>query len=181
MRRWWSYRRLRSGDRLRRASKAGNSVDLRFRSSRKVPFIEVSSLGDNGTLSDWVIELPALVASRISNEYAFFVVRLERIALISLDMHIGSAPPYSEVGNVGFSLIESFEGCRARERSCRQLIPDMDHRRDTFTPERGGKSRLREHSSDSLTHCPISSFRETVLLRPVASRMPPFDASSLRE
>jgi hypothetical protein len=59
MRRWWGYRGLRSGDRLRRASKGGNSVDLRFRSPRKVPFVEISSLRDNGTLSDWVIELPA--------------------------------------------------------------------------------------------------------------------------
>jgi hypothetical protein len=79
-------------------------------------------------LSDCIVELPAFVASRIPNEYAFFVVGLKRIALISLDMHIGSAPPYSEVGNIGFSLIESFERGRAREQSCRQLIPYMDHR-----------------------------------------------------
>jgi hypothetical protein len=115
---------------------------LRSRSPREVPLVEISSLGDNGALSDWIIELPALVASRIANKEAFFVVRLERIALISLDMHIGSAPPYSEVGNVGFSLIECFEGCRAREKSCRQPILDMDHRGYAFTPERGGKSRL---------------------------------------
>jgi hypothetical protein len=69
-------------------------------------------------------------------------VTLKRIALISLDMHIGSAPPYSEVGDVGFSLIESFERGRAREQSCRKLIPDMDHRRYAFSPERGRKSRL---------------------------------------
>jgi hypothetical protein len=112
------------------------------RGPRKVPFVEISPLRDNGALSDWVIELPALVASRIPNKDAFFVVRLKKIVLILLDMHIGSAPPYSEVGNIRFSLIESCEGCRARERSCRQPIPDMDHRRDAFTPERGRKSRL---------------------------------------
>jgi hypothetical protein len=99
-------------------------------------------LKKNGTLSDWIIELPALVASRIPNEHAFFVVGLKRSALISLDMHIGSAPPYLEVGNIGFSLIECFQGCRAREQSCRQLIPDMDHRGYAFTPKRGGKLRL---------------------------------------
>jgi hypothetical protein len=181
IRRWWSYRGLRSGGRLRGASKAGDSVDLRSRGPQKVPFIEISPFRDNGMLSDWVIELPTFVASRIPNEYTFFVVGLKRIALISLDMHIGSAPPYLEVGNIGFSLIEHFEGCRTRERSCRQLIPDMDHRWDAFTPERGRKSRLWEHGSDSFTHSPISSFRETVLLRPVVSRMPSLDASSLRE
>jgi hypothetical protein len=139
---WWGCRGLRSGNRVRRASKAADSVDLRFRSPRKVPFVEISSLGDNGALSDWVIELPALVASRISNKDAFFVVRLKRIALILLDMHIGSAPPYSEVGDVRFLLIESFKRGRARKRSCRQLIPYMDHIGDAFTPERGRKSRL---------------------------------------
>src|SRR5215470_16256252 len=100
MRRWESSRRLRSRIRQRgggRASKGRHSIELGLRSPREVPLVEISSLGDQGTLSDRVVEFPALVASRIAYEDAFFVVRLKRSPLISLYMHIGSAPPYLEV------------------------------------------------------------------------------------
>ena len=127
------------------------------RSPREVPFVEISSLRDKGTLSDRIVEFPALVASGIAYKDAFFVVRLKRIVLILLNMDVGSAPPYSEVGDVWFALIEGLEGGRAREQSSRQPIPHMDHRGDAFTPERRRQSRLREHSSDSLTHSPVSS------------------------
>jgi hypothetical protein len=48
-------------------------------------------------MSSQVVEQPALVASGITNKNAFFDMRLQGIALISLYMHIGSAPPYPEV------------------------------------------------------------------------------------
>ena len=45
--------------------------------------VELASLG--------VPEQPALVVGRISNEDTLEGVRLERVALVPLDMHVGSA------------------------------------------------------------------------------------------
>ena len=69
-------------------------------------------------------------------------MRLERVALVLLDMHIGSATPNSEMGDIRLALIESLKGSGVRKGGSGKAIPDMDHGGKAMTPEGGRKTRL---------------------------------------
>ena len=58
-------------------------------------FIKVSTLRNVGLFGLWVVELPALVALRVSKEYTLLHVRSEapKGPLVPLNEHIGSTAP----------------------------------------------------------------------------------------
>ena len=57
---------------------------------REVPLIKFSSIGEDFLLGDWIPEQPGLVLSGVPNEEAFLSVGLQLLALVLLDMYIGS-------------------------------------------------------------------------------------------
>ncbi len=81
-------------------------------------FIKVSPLLNDHLLGDWVVELPALVALRVSNAHTLLHVRSKapKWSLVPLDEHISSTAPDTKHREIWLAAIESFmRGC-LRER-----------------------------------------------------------------
>jgi hypothetical protein len=143
----------------------------------EISLVKVSSLSNHCLLGGWVVELPALVSLRIANEYTLLHVRSEAGSLVLLHMHIGSAPPYTKVGDVRLSPIPQFIRCSASDSVCRAPVPHMDECSKTFTPERLRKPRLVQHSGETLRQHPIGSLSDPILLRTSSDSVLPLDAT----
>jgi len=60
-------------------------------------------------VSSGIVEQPAFITSRISNEDTLLSMWLEGVALIFLNMNIGCASPNLEVRDIWFVLIKGFK------------------------------------------------------------------------
>jgi hypothetical protein len=91
-------------------------------------------------------------------------VRLERFALISLNIDVGSAPKDSEMANVRFLVEPSSVGCCTRQTRRREAIPDMDIGSDCIGPERSREVGFVEHGCSMVRNGAISMLCDAVLL-----------------
>ena len=60
-------------------------------------FIKLSSLGDKGSLSDRIPELPALIVGRVADKDALDHVPAQLVAFVTLNMGISSAAPNAQM------------------------------------------------------------------------------------
>ena len=70
--------------------------------AREVPLIELSRVRDDFFLGERIPEQPGLVLSGVTNEDAFFSVRLQLLALVFLYMHISSTAKNAKMGHIRF-------------------------------------------------------------------------------
>jgi len=85
--------------------------------------------------SSGIVEQPAFITSRISNEDTLLSMWLEGVALIFLNVNIGCASPNPEVRDIWFVLIESFKWSGVGKGGCGKTIPDMNYRGKAVAPE----------------------------------------------
>ena len=85
--------------------------------------------------SSGVVEQPAFITSRISNEDTLLSMWLEGVVLIFLNVNIGCASPNPEVRDIWFALIESFKWSGVGKGGYGKAIPDMNHRGKAVAPE----------------------------------------------
>ena len=85
--------------------------------------------------SSGIVEQPAFITSRISNEDTLLSMWLEGVALIFLNVNIGCASPNPEVRDIWFALIENFKWSGVGKGGCGKTIPDMNHRGKAVAPE----------------------------------------------
>jgi hypothetical protein len=117
-------------------TRGGNRRRRWMLGEREISLVKVSSLSNHCLLGSGTIELPALVSLRIANEYTLLHVRSKASSLVLLYMHIGSATPYSKVGDVRLSPMPQFIRSSTSDSLCMASVPHMDECCKTFTPER---------------------------------------------
>ena len=121
-------------------------------------------LRDDGVVCGRVVEFPPLIPRWIPNEDTLFIVRLQCIALVSLQMGIGNASPYPEMGNIRFALIPQLIGCAVVKSVGGASVPDMDKCSKCFASESHCWARFFQHCSNPLREDTICPFCNTILL-----------------
>ena len=115
---------------------AGNTVRPVLE-ARKIPLVEDGAFRDDSLLGGGVVELPALVAWRITDKNALLHVGAQRAALVLLHMHIGHTPPNAQMGDIRLAAIEGLIGGLARQCRGWGAVEDVYQSRESFAPERG--------------------------------------------
>jgi hypothetical protein len=87
---------------------------------------EGPSLTDHSLLGSRVVELPALVALRITYKDALLHKRAKASSLVSLYVHIGRTAPDSKVRHIRLPPIPQFTGSSPLDSFCRAPVPHMD-------------------------------------------------------
>jgi hypothetical protein len=85
-----------------------------------------SALSDHSLLGCRVVELPALVAMRVTYKDALLHMRSKTGSLVLLYVHIGSTAPDSKVGHIRLPPIPQFIGSSTLDSICRASVLHMD-------------------------------------------------------
>ena len=147
----------------------------------EVPLVEFSPLRDDCLLGGRVVEAPALVALGIAQEDAFLHVRSKALPLVLLHKHIGSAAPDANVAHFWLLLVPGLVGGLVRQGRGGEAISDVDLRPKCPVPEGVTQTSFMQHGSDVLLQSPVGPLCISVLLGPVASGVPPLNATGCQE
>jgi hypothetical protein len=102
-------------------------------------FIKVCTLWNKHLFGQGIVELPALVTLRVSNEDTLLHVRSKapKASLVLLNQDMGSTAPNTQMREIRLVPIECFMWSGSLKRSSGHLIAHMDEGGDGFAPEGG--------------------------------------------
>ena len=149
--------------------------------AREDPLIKHSCVADEGLLALQIIELPALVVWRVSNEDALPGVGAKACSLVLLHMDIGQAAKDTQVGEIRLEPMPELVGGAVLHRGSGGSVVHMHKAGESMQPEGGRQVGLLQQGCGALSQSPVGPLSNPILVGLIPHSVLSGNASSSQE